>query len=111
MKLIRWAAVAVTVTFALMNLGAAIDPGQHSWVRIAGAVLCLAGAAAATGMALNRAWGRAAVIAVGAFNVAASVVGMVNDEPGFVIGLVVGGLAVLLGVLAGRETEQVVAAR
>jgi predicted ferric reductase len=112
MRIIRWAAFAVTVLFALMNLGAAIDPDQHTWLRVAGAVLAIAGAAAATGIALNRTWGRPAVIAVGALNVAASLVALVNDEEGFVIGLVVGGLGVLLGALAGRETEQgVVAAR
>ena len=110
MKIIRWAAFAVTVLFALMNLGAAIDPEQQGWVRVVGAVLAVAGAVAATGLALNRAWGRAAVIAVGALNVAAALVAMVNDEDSFVIGLVVGGLGVLLGALAGREAEQTVAA-
>lgn len=106
MKLIRWAAVAVTVLFTLMNLGAAVDPTQQSGVRVVGAVLFVAGAAAATGLALNRVWGRSAVIAVGGLNVAASLVAMATGQEGSVIGLVVGGLGVLLGVLAGREAQQ-----
>jgi hypothetical protein len=112
MKIIRWAAFAVTVLFALMNLGAAIDPDQDTWVRIVGAVLAVGGAAAATGLALNRSWGRPAVIAVGAMNVAASLVAMLSDQEGFATGIVVGGLGVLLGALAGRETEhQAITAR
>ena len=39
MKIIRWAAVAVTALFVLMNAGAAFDPGQPAWARIVGAVL------------------------------------------------------------------------
>jgi hypothetical protein len=110
MKIIRWAAVAATVLFVLMNLGAAIDPEQEGWVRIVGAVLGVAGAAAATGLVLNRTWGRPAVIGVGALNVGAAVVGMATGLEGGVIGLVVGGLGVLLGALTGRDAEQRVAA-
>ena len=69
MNIIRWAAAAVTGLFVLMNLGAAIDPTQADWVRIASAALGIAGAVAAVGLASNRAWGRPAVIAVGALNV------------------------------------------
>lgn len=110
MKVIRWAAVAVTVLFALMNLGAAIEPQEVGWVRAVGAVLAVAGAVAAFGLARNLSWGRSAVIAVGVANVLGSVAGMVLDQDGYVIGFVVGGLGVLLGALAGRQDEPRVAA-
>ena len=101
MNIIRWAAAAVTGLFVLMNLGAAIDPTQADWVRIASAALGIAGAVAAVGLASNRAWGRPAVIAVGALNVCDAAAALFTGEPGVVAGVVVGGLGVLLGVLAG----------
>ena len=110
MKVIRCAAVAVTVLFALMNVGAAIDPQQAGWVRVFGAALGVAGAVAAFGLARNLTWGRSAVIAVGVANVLGSGAGMVLDQDGYVIGFVVGGLGVLLGALAGRQDEHRVAA-
>lgn len=103
MKLIRWAAVAVTALFALMNLGAALDPEQEGWVRAVGAPLALAGVVAAVGLARDAGWGRPAVIAVGALNVAGGIAALVADEPGGAVGIVVGGLAVILGALSGQE--------
>jgi hypothetical protein len=107
MKMLKWAAVAVTVLFVLMNLGAAVDASQDGWVRVVGGVLGVAGIVAAAGLATSRAWGRAAVITVGAGNVAAAVIGLFAGQEGSVIGLVVGGLAVLLGVFAGTRTAPV----
>ncbi len=92
MKVIRCAAVAVTVLFALMKVGAAIDAQQAGWVRVFGAALGVAGAVAAFGLARNLTWGRSAVIAVGVANVLGSGAGMVLDQDGYVIGFVVGGL-------------------
>jgi len=107
MRIVKWAAVAVTVLFVLMNLGAAVDATQDGWVRVAGGVLAAAGIVAAAGLASTRPWGRAAVIAVGAGNVAAAVVGLFTGHEGSVIGLVVGGLAVLLGAFAGSRSAPV----
>jgi hypothetical protein len=107
MKIVKWAAVAVTALFALMNLGAALGDGEgDAGMRILGAVLCVAGFAAAAGLAARQPWGRAAVIAVGAANVGASAVGLALDIQGAVIGLVVGGLGVVLGVLVRPSVEQ-----
>jgi len=108
MNIIRWAAVAVTGLFALMNLGAAIE-ADGGWVRIVGAALCIAGAAAAVGLALYQSWGRPAVITVGALNMTGAVAALLTDEAGFVAGMVVGGLGVLLGALAGPRTSPNVA--
>ena len=109
MKLVRWAAVAVTALFVLMNIGAAVDPDLDTWVRLGGAGLALVGIPAAIGLALNRAWGRPAVIAVGALNMAGAVAGIIADLEGGAIGLVVGGLGVVLGALSTPTTPAKVA--
>lgn len=105
MKYIRWAAVTVTALFALMNLGAAFDNQQENWVRITGALLAAAGVVAAIGLARDAGWGRAAVIAVGALNATAGVAALISDESSGAVGVVVGGLAVLLGALSGQEAR------
>jgi hypothetical protein len=111
MRILTWAAVAVTALFALMNLGAALGSGESgAGLRLLGAVLFVAGAAAAAGLATRRTWGRTAVIGVGAVNVATAAVGLAFDPAAAVVGLVVGGLGVVLGVLAREPVDQAVAA-
>ncbi|HSV40118.1 MAG TPA: hypothetical protein VLI04_15265 [Nocardioidaceae bacterium] len=105
MKLIRWAAIAVTALFVLLNLGAAFDPEQSDAVRIAGGVLAVLGIPAAVGLALRQSWGRLAVIGVGALNVATAVGAIVADEDGAVIGIVVGGLGAVLGAFSDDAGE------
>lgn len=105
MKVIRWAAVAVTALFVLMNLGAAIDPEQTNSVQVAGGVLAVLGIVAVLGLALHQSWGRLAVIGVGALNVVAGVAAIVADEEGGAIGIVAGGLGALLGALTDDGTE------
>jgi len=101
MKHIRWAAVAVTALFALMNLGAAVDSELAGWLRGVGAVVALAGIVAAVALARNADWGRPAVIAVGVLNVAGGIAALVSDESAGAVGIVVGALAVVLGFLSG----------
>ncbi len=111
MRILKWAAVAVTALFALMNLGAALgEGGSGAGARVLGAVLFVAGAVAATGLATGRAWGRAAVVAVGAANILAAVVALIAGTEGAVVGLVVGGLCVVLGAMAPARSEQPVVA-
>jgi hypothetical protein len=100
MKSLKWAAVAVTTLFALMNLGVVPDGQADPAWRIVAGLLCLAGIAAAVGLAVDRTWGRAAVVAVGGLNIIASVIGLIADQQGAVIGLVVGGLGATLGALS-----------
>lgn len=106
MKSIMWAAVAVTALFVLMNAGAVFQPGTNTPYRVIGAVMAVAGATAAFGLALGLSWGRAAVVVVAAVNAAIAVVGLFTDVEGAVIGLVVGGLGVVLGALAGTPARQ-----
>ncbi|WP_182377028.1 hypothetical protein [Nocardioides sp. WS12] len=105
MKIIRWAAIAVTALFVLMNLGAAIDPEQADSVQAAGGVLAVLGIAAVLGLVFRQSWGRLAVIGVGALNVVAGVAAIVADEEGGAIGIVVGGLGAVLGALTDDGTE------
>jgi len=49
------------------------------------------------------------VITVGALNMTGAVAALLTDEAGFVAGMVVGGLGVLLGALAGPRTSPNVA--
>jgi hypothetical protein len=102
MKIIRWAAVAVTALFVLMDLGAAADQDMDARVRVAAGVLAAAGLVAAVGLATDRTWGRVAVLVVGALNVAGGISALVTDESGGAIGIVVGGLAVVLAALSAR---------
>lgn len=105
MKILTWAAVAVTALFALMNLGASVvsHTGVDTWQRIVAGLLCAAGVAAAIGLATTRSWGRVAVIAVGAVNVLVSLIALVTDQEGAVVGIVVGGLGVLFGALVRSD--------
>ena len=100
MKLIRWAAVAVTALFVLMNIGVAVDADLDNWIRIVGAGLALVGIPAVVGLAMDLPWGRPAVIGVGVLNVAGAAAAIVADEQGGAIGLVVGGLGVVLGAFS-----------
>jgi hypothetical protein len=102
MKIVKWAAVAVTALFVLMNAGAVLDPGTDvaTPYRVVAAVLALAGVVAVVGLAMNATWGKAAVIVVGGLNLATSITGLFTDLDGSALGIVVGGLGVVLGALA-----------
>jgi hypothetical protein len=100
MKTLRWAAVAVTALFVLMNLGATFDSEQAGWIRGFGAVAGVLGAIAAVGLARNLPWGNAAVVGVGLLNAGGAFAALIADEDGFVPGIIVAGLAITLGVLA-----------
>ncbi len=104
MKAVKWAAVAVTALFALMNFGAIFESDLDTPYRVLGAVLAVVGAVAATALGTGRAWGRASVVVVGAVNLVTSITGLLTDQEGAVIGIVVGGLGVVLGVLSLRES-------
>jgi hypothetical protein len=100
MKVIRWGAIALTTLFILMNLGAAFESEQATWVRVLGVTLGLAGIVAALGLAVGRRWGWMAVACVGALNCLGAITTLVVGGEGFLPGLVVGGLGLVLGVLA-----------
>jgi len=110
MQIVKWAAVAVTTLFALMNLGTVPDGDLDTAWRVFGGVMAVAGLVAALALATSQSWGRAGIIVVGGINVGAAVIGLFTDEAGAVIGIVVAGLGVVLGALSGTETRQTVRA-
>ena len=99
MSILKWAAVAVTSLMGLMNLGLALDPEFSTSWRVAGAVLFAIAVIAVVGLARNLSWGRAAAVAIGAANVAGAVFGAVDDQEGWMIGLIVAALGALLAGL------------
>jgi hypothetical protein len=110
MKILKWAAVAVTALFVAMDLGALPDSDIDVAYRVIGGVLAVIGAVAAIGLATARPWGRAAVIGAGALNAATAVTGLFTDLDGAVIGIVVGGLGAVLGTLATETSAHTVRA-
>jgi hypothetical protein len=103
MKAIRWAAAAATVLMSLMNIPIAFDDGGADLatpVAWAISLLGVLGLVAAVGLLLRAPWGRPAVLAVGAVNLAAGVVALAKGWDGAVIGLVVSALILVLGYLA-----------
>jgi uncharacterized membrane protein len=106
MKLITWAAVAVTALFVLMNLGVVLDGDTDVAWRLLGGVLGALGIAAAIGLAVDQPWGRVAVVGVAALNTVASVVATVSGEEGGVVGIVVGGLGAILGALVTTDARR-----
>jgi len=98
MTAVRWAAAVATVLMSLMNLPLAFDrgetPGAVAWAAtVAGAL----GLVAAAGLLLRTSWGRPAVLAIGAVDLAGAVAALAAGWEGAVIGLVVSTLIVVLG--------------
>jgi hypothetical protein len=106
MKTIKWAAVAATALFVMMNAGAVPDSDLETAYRVIGSVLALAGLVAAVGMASDRAWGSLAVIGVGVLNLAGSFTAMFDHQDGAVAGIVVAGIGIALGALARGRSPQ-----
>jgi hypothetical protein len=100
MKIVKWSAVLVTALLALMNLGTLPQTSLDTWLRVAAALMGLAGVAAAFGLGADLGWGRTAVIGVGVINVVAAIIGLATGTEGAAIGLVVGALGTILGALS-----------
>jgi hypothetical protein len=102
MRIIRWAAAAVTVLMSLMNLPIAFDATEQKIpIAIAWAITVLGvlGIAAAVGLIRRARWGRPAVLAIGAVNVVGAIIAMIKNMDGAAIGLTVSALILLLGFL------------
>jgi hypothetical protein len=107
MGIAKWAAIALTILMGLANLGQIAQ--NNLGLKLLGAVLALAALGAATGLATQRRWGARAVIAVGAVNVAASVVGAIVGADGWPVGLVLSGLAIVLVAVSDTGIRRVAA--
>ena len=98
MGIVKWAAIGVTALMGLANVGLLGQDVAVVW-KVLGVVLALPPLAAVVGLIARKAWGRSAVIAIGAINVAAAVIGAVAGLDGWPIGLVLSALGVVLGVV------------
>ena len=107
MKAIRWAAVAATVLISLMNVPVVLEgdtdkvPTAVAWLAL---LVGIAGFVAAVGLARRLSWGRPAVLAIGAVNLAGAVVALARSWDGATVGLVVSLLVLGFGWFA--ETER-----
>jgi hypothetical protein len=100
MKIIRWAAVLVTILMALMNLGTVFATGDQrpgTGLLVLGLVAGVAGIAAAVGLVRQASWGPAAVTGVGAINAVLAVIALTQDMEGAIVGLAVSALGLVLG--------------
>jgi hypothetical protein len=104
MNAVRWAAVAATALMSLMNVPVAVDRGEvpvgAAW---AATVLGVVGLVAAVGLSRRQPWGRPAVLAVGALNLAGAIVAVVNDWDGAAIGLTVSVVLLVLAFLTPAQ--------
>jgi hypothetical protein len=103
MKLFRWAAVAATALMSLMNLPVAFAADEQDIpivIACAISVLGVLGFVAAGGLIRGVAWGRPAVLAVGAVNAVGAVIALITGGEGATIGLVVSAMILVFGFLA-----------
>jgi hypothetical protein len=106
MRIAKWAAIAVTLLMGLANLGLI---AQHNLgLTILGPVLAAAALGAVIGLATQQPWGARGVIAVGAVNLIAAIVGAVGGLAGWPVGLVLSGLAIVLVAIPDSDTRKAV---
>lgn len=109
MTIIKWAAVGVTGLMGLANLGQIAQDVNAGW-KILGLALAFAAIVAVVGIIARRSWGAAAVIATGAANLLAAILGAVTGLDGWPIGLVLSALGIVLGVFYPTTTRSAVTA-
>ena len=109
MGIVKWTAVAVTLLMGLANLGQVVQDLSVGW-KLLGVVLASAAVGACIGVIAKTSWGLAAIIAVGAANLCAALLGAVNSMEGWPVGVVLATLAILLGVVSlPRSRAEVIA--
>ena len=88
-----------------MNVGYVFgtDPKPSTGTAIYAVLVGLLGFVAVVGLLRNTAWGIPAAVVVAGVNVAASIVAMVADSEGAVIGLAVSLVALALSLAAGMR--------
>ncbi len=109
MSVVRWAAAAVTILMSLMNLPFVVTDGGSDFplaVNAAISLLGVVGIVSAIGLLRKAPWGRPAVLAIGAINLAGAIAAFVTGMDGAFIGLVVSSLIVVLGLLTSGNKSQ-----
>jgi hypothetical protein len=103
MKVLRYAAAAVTVLMSLMNLPFAFGDGVSAPVGWLVTLIGVAGILAAVALLRNVPWAPWAVTAVGAVNFLGGVLALTQDRSGAVVGIVVSTLITALGAACLRR--------
>ncbi len=104
MRAVRYAAAAVTVLMALMNLPFAFARPDDVARPVAWLVTLVgvAGIVAAVALLRRTGWAAPAVTVIGALNVVGALVALATRQEGAVIGLVVSALGTVLGLACLR---------
>ena len=108
MSVVRWAAAAVTILMSLMNLPFVVTDGDSDFplaLNAAISLLGVVGIVSAIGLLRRAAWGRPAVLVIGAINLAGAIAASIIGMEGAFIGLVVSSLIVVLGLLTPGDKE------
>jgi hypothetical protein len=109
MKIVRWAAAAATILMSLMNLPFVVTDGGSDFplaLNAAISLLGVVGIVSAIGLLRRAAWGRPAVLAIGAVNLVGAVIALVTGMEGAVMGLVISCLIVVLTLLTPATERQ-----
>ncbi len=109
MAIVKWAAVAVTLLMGLGNFGQ-IDQDTTTGWKIFGLVLAAAALVAVVGFIARKSWAATAVIAIGAVNLLAAIIGAVAGLDGWPIGIVLSALGIVLGAVYRPTARKAVAA-
>jgi hypothetical protein len=102
MRIVRWAAAAVTILMSLMNLPFIVTDGGSDFPTALNAAISLLGVVgivSAIGLLRRASWGRPAVLVIGVINLAGAIVALITGMEGAVIGLAVSSAIVVFGLL------------
>jgi hypothetical protein len=102
MKILRYAAAAVTILMSLLNLPFAFADGVSPPIGWLVTLLGVAGIVAAVALLSKANWASWAVTAVGMANLAGAIVALVMNRDGAVVGLVLSTLIIALGLTCVR---------
>ncbi len=109
MAIVKWAAIGVTLLMGLANFAQIAQDLNAGW-KILGLVLAFAALVAVVGFVARKSWGIPAVIAIGAVNLVAAIIGAVAGVDGWPVGLVLAALGILLGAVYAPTARSAVAA-
>lgn len=98
MPIIKWATVALTLLMGLANLGQVAQDSTVGW-KVLGLTLAAAALIAVVAFIVGTNWGVAAVITVGAVNLAAAIAAAITGLDGWPVAVVLSALATVLGAL------------
>lgn len=106
MKILRYAAAAVTILMSLMNLPFAFADGVSRPIGWLVTLLGVAGIVAAVALLSKAYWASWAVTAVGVLNLAGAVLALALNRDGAIVGLVVSTLITALALAYVRATAR-----